>query len=126
MILKGTKHGRRKKEEKKEEKKVMSKVMSLLRASKNTCFPNSVASKNDSRCIWKAIYTLTNKDASISQVTVKEIPQDKLNSHFANVSHTIITNNKSRLNELSYLKRFFKLTMSISTSAIPPNAVYEV
>ena len=55
--------------------------MSLLRAFKNTCFQNLVASKNYCRSNWKAIYTLTNKAASIPQVTVKKIPQDKLNSH---------------------------------------------
>ena len=59
-------------------------------------------------------FTLTNKAASIPQVTVKEIPKDKLNSHFANVSHTIITNDKS-IDDLTFLKRFCKSTMSMYT-----------
>ena len=68
-------------------KKQRNKLTSLICASKkNTYFQNLVASKNYSRSIWKAINTLTNKDASKPQVTVKEIPPDKLNSHFANVS----------------------------------------
>ena len=70
-------------------------MTSLIRASKKTYFQNLVASKNDYRSIWKAINTLTIKDASKPQVTVKELPPDKLNSHFANVSDTIITNDKS-------------------------------
>ena len=52
--------------------------------------------KTDSRSIWKAINTLTTK------VIVKELPPDKLNSHFANISDTVITNDKSKLNDLSF------------------------
>ena len=51
--------------------------------SQKTSFQNWVASKNDFRSIWKVVNTLTNKDASKPQVTAKEIPPDKLNSHFA-------------------------------------------
>ena len=78
----------------KELKKQWNKVTSLIRASEKTSFPYLVTSKNDSRSIWKAINTLTNKDASKPQVTVKELPPNKLNSYFANVSDTVITNNK--------------------------------
>ena len=97
-------------------KKQRNKVTSLIRASKKkTYFQNLVASKIDSRSIWKAINTLTNKDASKPQVTVKELPPDKLNSHFANVSDTIITNDQSKLNDLSFLKRFCESKISNST-----------
>ena len=75
---------------------------------------------------WKAINTLTNKDASKPQVTVKELPPEKLNSHFANVSDTIITKDQSKLNDLSFLKRFYKSKISNSTLKIPPIAIYEV
>ena len=101
-------------------------MTSLIRASKKTYFQNLVASKNDSRSIWKAINTLTNKDASKPQVTVKELPPDKLNSHFAIVSDTIITNDQSKLNDLSCLKRFCESKISNSTLTIPPIAIYEV
>ena len=93
---------------------------------KKTYFQNLVSSKNDSRSIWKAINTLTNKDASKPQVTVKELPPDKLNSHFANVSDTIITNDQSKLNDLSFLKRFCESKISNSTLTIPPIAIYKV
>ena len=69
---------------------------------------------------------LTNKDASKHQVTVKELPPDKLNSHFAIVSDTIITNDQSQLNDLSLLKRFCESKISNSTLTIPPVAIYEV
>ena len=97
----------------------------------NTCFQktyfqNLVPSKNYSRSIWKAINTLTNKDGSKPQVTVKTLPPDKLNIHFANVSDTIITNDKSKLNDLSFLKRFCESKRSNSTLTIPPIAIYEV
>ena len=117
-LLKARKH--------EEFKKQRNKVTSLIRASKKTYFQNLVASKNDSRSIWKAINTLTNKDASKPQVTVKELPPDKLNSHFANVSDTIITNDQSKLNDLSFLKRFCESKISNSTLTIPPIAIYEV
>ena len=107
-------------------KKQRNKVTSLIHASKKTYFQNLVASKKDSRSIWKAINTLTNKDASKPQVTVKELPPDKLNSHFANVSDTIITNDQSKLNDLSFLKRFCESKISNSTLMIPPIAIYEV
>ena len=58
--------------------------------------------------------------------SVKELPPDKLNSHFANVSDTVITNDKSKLNDLSFLKRFCESKMSNSTLTIPPTAIYEV
>ena len=59
-------------------------------------------------------------------VTVKELPPDKLNSHFANVSDTIITKDQSKLNDLSFLKRFCESKISNSTLTIPPIAIYEV
>ena len=119
-LLKARKH--------EEFKKQRNKVTSLIRASKKHTpyFQNLVASKNDSRSFWKAINILTNKDASKPQVTVKELPPDKLNSHFANVSDTIITNDQSKLNNLSFLKRFCESKISNSTLTIPPIAIYEV
>ena len=48
----------------------------------------------------------SNLVASKPQVTVKELPPDKLNNHFANVSDSVITNDKSKLSDLSFLKRF--------------------
>ena len=87
---------------------------------------NLVASKNYSRSIWKAINTLTNKDASKPQVTVKELSPKKPNSHFANVSDTIITNDQSKLNDLRFLKRFCESKISNFTLTTPPIAIYEV
>ena len=104
-------------------------MISLIRASerkRKKSFQNLVASENDSRPIWKAINTLTNKDAPIPQVTIKELPPNKLNSHFANISDTIITNDQSKLNDLSFFKRFCESKISNSTLTIPPVAIYEV
>ena len=118
-LLKAKKH--------EEFEKQRNKVTSLILASKNKKQNhNLVASKNDSRSIWKAINTLTNKDASKPQVTVKELPPDKLNSHFANVSDTIITNDQSKLNDLRFLKRFCESKISNFTLTIPLIAIYEV
>ena len=88
-------------------------------------FQNLDASKKYSCSIWKAINTLTNKDASKPQVTVKELPPNKLNSHFENASDTIITNDQSKLNDLSFLKRFCESKISNSTLTIPPIAIYQ-
>ena len=65
-------------------KKQRNKVTSLLRASKKH-FQNLVAS---------------DLIASKSQVTIKELPPDKLNNHFANVSDSVFTNDKPKLNDL--------------------------
>ena len=83
-------------------KKQRNKVTSLT-SSKKTYFQNLVVSKTYSRSIWKAINTLTTK------VIVKELPPDKLNSHFANISDTVITNDKSKLNDLSFLKTLLQI-----------------
>ena len=58
-LLKARKH--------EEFKKQRNKVTSLIRASKNkqTYFQNLVASKNDSRSIWKAINTLTKRHQNL-------------------------------------------------------------
>ena len=39
---------------------------------------------------------------------------------------TVITNDKSKLNDLSFLKRFCESKISNSTLTIPPVAIYEV
>ena len=85
-------------------KKQRNKVTSLISPSKTkqtkNILSNLVASKNDSRSIWNKKRCI--KTSSHSQ----RITPDKLNSHFANVSDTVITNDKSKLNDLSFLKRF--------------------
>ena len=63
---------KRKKEKKKKRKKKRKGADVFI-----TCFQKHMLSKfsrlrNDCRSIWKAIYTLTNKAASIPQITVKE------------------------------------------------------
>ena len=94
-LLKAKKH--------EELKKQRNKVTSLLSASKNTYFNNFVNCKTKTkqkyRSIWKATNTLTNRDTSKLQVTVKDLPPDKLNSHLANVSDTVIANDQSKLND---------------------------
>ena len=42
-------------------------------------------------------------------VIVKELLPDKLNSNFSNVSDTVITSDKSKLNILSLLKQFLRI-----------------
>ena len=59
-------------------------------------------------------------------VIVKELLPDKLNSNFSNVSDTVITSDKSKLNILSLLKQFCESKISNPTLTIPPIAIYEV
>ena len=66
-LLKARKH--------EEFKKQRSKVTSLIRASKKTYFPNWVASKYYSRCIWKAINIVTNKNVSKSRHSKRITPR---------------------------------------------------
>jgi len=89
-------------------KKQRNKVTSLLSASQNTYFNNFVDSVFIVfiflffifyQSIWKATNTLTNRDTSKLQVTVKDLPPDKLNSHLANVFDTVIANDQSKLND---------------------------
>ena len=99
--------------------------MSMPRAAKKRYFQDLVSSKNDSRSIWKAINNLTNKDTSKAQRTIKEISPDKLNNHFANAADSVIAKDKSKSNDLSFLKRFCESKTSKSTLTIPPLATYD-
>ena len=63
------------------------------------------ASKKDSKTTWKAINTLTNKNATKTQ-PVKDISPDTLNTHFVTVADKIITDNKSKSNTLEELKKY--------------------
>ena len=100
--------------------------MSMPRAAKKRYFQDLVSSKNDSRSIWKAINNLTNKDTSKAQRTIKEISPDKLNNHFANAADSVIAKDKSKSNDLRFLKRFRESKTSKSTLTIPPVTVHEV
>ena len=88
-LLKAKKH--------EEFKKQKNKLTSLLRASKFIYFYIFlVASKNDSRSIWKP---LTYQQRCIKASSHSQgITPEKVNSHFANVSDTVITYDKSKLN----------------------------
>ena len=99
--------------------------LTQVHASKNTHFNNFVDSKNDSRSIWKAIDTLTNRDTSKFQVTVKDLPPDKLNSHLANLFDTVIANDQSKLNDKKKKKKL-RTKIPNSTLTIPPIVIYEL
>ena len=57
---------------------------------------------------------------------MKEISPDKLINHFANVADSFIAKDKSKSNDLRFLKRFRESKTSKSTLTIPPVTVHEV
>ena len=68
-----------------------NKATNILRKSKTN--HELAASKKDFKTIWKAINTLTNKNATKTQ-PVKDISPDTLNTHFVTVADKIITDDK--------------------------------
>ena len=82
-----------------------NKVTSMKRKAKRQYFQKLVVSRKDSRQVWKAINLLTNKHVSKTQ-QVTNIPADILNKHFSTVAEKTILQDKSKENDLSYLKKF--------------------
>ena len=74
----------------------------MQRAAKKRYFQDLVASKNDSRSIWKAIKNLANKDSSKAHITFKEISPHKLNNQFANVTDSVTAKESSKSNDLIF------------------------
>ena len=80
MVVKGDRRGHASKKQATESKetRIIQKAeeqSDIFNMCFQTYFQNLVASKKDSRSVWKATNTLTNKDASKPQVTVKELPK---------------------------------------------------
>ena len=107
-------------------KKQRNKVTALLRASKMKYFQSLAASKNDSKSIWKCINKLTNKNKMNTSTLLKDISTDKLNQHFTTIAEKIVSNDRSKLNDLNLLKHFCQ-TKNIDTDlTIPRISVHQV
>ena len=116
----------------KEQKKIdeyklqRNKVTTLKRSSKKKYFQKLATSNSDSKSIWKAINTLTNKTPRNPRVTMKNLSAEELNDHFVNVASKVIVNDKSKDNDLSQLKTFCHDKKIHHAAYIPKMKLHEV
>ena len=101
------KRDKMKKSETSEQFKIQrNKVNNLKRKSKRVYFQNMLTSAKDSRLIWKAINMLNNKHILKSQQLITGVSADELNNHFANIADKVILNDRTKENNLNYLKDY--------------------
>ena len=105
-------------------KRQRNKVTSLLRKSQHKHIQNLVQSK-DSKPIWKAINQLTGKSKCKPQPSVS-LSAHHFNTHFTNVHENLITEDKSKSNDLSFLRQFCASKPIHSEFLLPPITVTEV
>eukprot|EP00745_Piridium_sociabile_P033008 TRINITY_DN5647_c0_g1_i9.p1 TRINITY_DN5647_c0_g1~~TRINITY_DN5647_c0_g1_i9.p1 ORF type:complete len:921 (+),score=13.12 TRINITY_DN5647_c0_g1_i9:226-2988(+) len=108
--------------------KQRNKVTTMLRSSRKRYFRNLVhnGSNSNSNLIWKAINILTKKGYDKTTSGIKDVSADDLNYHFANISNTTVTNDRSHLNDLILLKNYCDSRNITSDLDIPSMTVYDV
>ena len=109
-----------------EYKKERNKTTSLIRAAKKKYFEDLLASKNDSKTVWKAINELTHKKKSSVSTYPDDLTANKLNEHFTSISEQVISHDNVSLNDLSKLKQFCSNKITYPDAKIPPMSVHDV
>ena len=106
-------------------KKQRNLVNSMKRSAKRAYFKNMIASKSNSKSIWKAINQLTNKNAKSKNPFVK-LSSEEMNEHFCNIATTIITSNRTSENNLDILQSYCNFKKIKECADIPLLSVHEV
>ena len=86
-------------------RKQRNKITSLKRTAKKKFFGELIASRKDSKSIWKAINMLSGK-SSIATTHSTQLSVDCLNTHFSNIANKTVLNDRSKENDLSLLSDY--------------------
>lgn len=108
-------------------KKQRNVVTSMIRSAKKKYFRNIVSKgHNNSKSIWKAINILTKRNIDKMSSSMTDVSVTDLNSHFANISNSIIKTDKSHLNDLHLLKDFCRNKNILADAIIPSVTIFDV
>ena len=109
-----------------ESKKLRNAINSQKRKEKRKYFQNLLASKQNSKSVWKAINQLTNNPSPSKSTLIRNISAEELNTHFTNISNKVITTDNSKSNDLNELKQYCQDKHISSELQIPLISVFEV
>ena len=86
-------------------RKQRNKVTSMKREAQKKYFSELIASKSDTKSIWRAVNQLSGKKTA-STASKSELSVEDMNSHFSHVAEKIIDIDHTDSNELLLLKEF--------------------